>query len=80
MIGVWPLGERISTAVEDVESIKSFVELVNATADDEYTTFPQLQTHPFMKFWSNLILCRFVKDRGDFRIIFLFLYDHCQTP
>ena len=65
------MGERISTTVEDIEPIKSFVELVNAIADNEYITFPQLQTHPFMKFWSNLIICRFVKDQGNFRIIFL---------
>jgi hypothetical protein len=80
MIGAWPLGERISTAVEDVESIKSFVELVDATADDEYITFPQLQTHIFMKFWLNLIICRFVKDQDDFRIIFFELISPKTSP
>lgn len=53
-------------AAETYPLIKEFVDLVDNTADDGVLDFAELQTPPFIKFWKNLIIMRYLEESDDF--------------
>ena len=55
---------------ETNEKIREFVDLVKATTDGRILTFAQVESRPFMKFWQNFIICRYVEEKDDFLVIF----------
>lgn len=50
--------------------IAEFLDLVAETAADRTLTLADVQSLPFMKFWSHLVIFRHEPDREDFRVSF----------
>lgn len=59
-----------SRKAQENPEIKAFVQLVDETTGGGILDFSELQSRPFIKFWSNLLIARYIEEVSDFKVVF----------